>query len=157
MAETLIATGKIPQGYSVLQTAGLGLGIAMSISGSICVADLGADYIRNDQPSLSAPLLDPDEAHARFRELAAAWKTAVRSASSSTVAEMVRDPNYQQIIKMGPAVVPSLLREMAERPDHWSVALEKITGENPVPPEAAGKLKAIARAWLDWGGARRFV
>ena len=26
-----------------------------------------------------------------------------------------------------------------------------ITGENPVPPEAAGKVRQMADAWVEWG------
>ena len=32
----------------------------------------------------------------------------------------------------------------------WFWALEAITEENPVPP-AAGKVREMARAWVDWG------
>ena len=70
---------------------------------------------------------------------------------------MILNPHYQRIIGMGSQVVPLLLAELERRPDHWGWALEMITGENPVPAEAEGKLKMIAQAWVDWGRARRLV
>jgi hypothetical protein len=33
----------------------------------------------------------------------------------------------------------------------WFWALEAITEANPVPREAAGKVRRMARAWLEWG------
>lgn len=60
-------------------------------------------------------------------------------------------PAYQQIIGLGPDVVPLLLAELEGHPDHWFWALHAITREDPVPSESRGKIKAMAQAWLDWG------
>jgi hypothetical protein len=35
--------------------------------------------------------------------------------------------------------------------DHWFVALKRIAGEDPVPPQARGDLDRMAEAWLSWG------
>jgi len=59
--------------------------------------------------------------------------------------------SYQNIIGMGPAVVPLILKELEKEPDHWFWALEAITGENPVGENEAGDLEASARAWVQWG------
>jgi hypothetical protein len=61
------------------------------------------------------------------------------------------DPAYQQIIGMGPAVLPLLLDELAREPDHWFWALWAITGSDPVPSESRGKVGEMAQAWLKWG------
>jgi hypothetical protein len=58
---------------------------------------------------------------------------------------------YQQIIGMGPGAVPLILAELSQETDHWFWALEAISSENPVPPEAAGDVEKAAEAWLDWG------
>ena len=58
---------------------------------------------------------------------------------------------YQQIIGLGPSVLPLLLRELARETDHWFWALEAIAGQNPVPAEAVGNVAAMAEAWLAWG------
>ncbi len=63
---------------------------------------------------------------------------------------------YQQIIGLGSSVIPLILEDLAKEPDHWGWALEAITGENPVPEEAAGDITAIADAWLAWGRDRGY-
>ena len=84
-----------------------------------------------------------------FADLAETWRRETAVISSST--EIAMHPAYQQIIGMGWAVVPLILQELRREPDHWFWALEAITGEDHVPPEAAGKVRAMAQAWVDWG------
>jgi hypothetical protein len=64
---------------------------------------------------------------------------------------------YQRIIGMGMPVVPLLLEELEREPDQWFWALESITEENPVPPAAAGRIREMAAAWIEWGRARGFL
>ena len=64
---------------------------------------------------------------------------------------MIEHPAYQQIIAMGPPAVPWLLQRLAQRPDHWFVALHRITGASPVPPESRGRFREMTDAWLEWG------
>ena len=92
-----------------------------------------------------------DAVRERFETLARRWKAETRFESSST--KLFLHPAYQQIIGMGRDVVPLLLASLARGPDHWSWALQAITGADPVPPEARGNLRQMAAAWLDW--ARR--
>lgn len=67
------------------------------------------------------------------------------------VVEMAEHPAYQRIIALGVAAVPWLLARLEQRPNHWFLALDAITGANPVPPESQGNIKAMAEAWIDWG------
>lgn len=92
---------------------------------------------------------------AKFDRLAAAWRTA--TAFSSTTTEIILDPNYQQIIGMGVAVVPLILQELRNDPDHWYWALAAITGANPTKNVPEGDLQATCDAWLDWGKRRGIV
>lgn len=85
----------------------------------------------------------------RFSTLAKEWKQA--TAATSSLTEKTMHPAYQQIIGLGPNVIPLLLRELAERPDHWFWALRAISGEDPVEPEQHGRIKKMAEAWLEWG------
>lgn len=85
----------------------------------------------------------------KFVSLAATWREEIQLSSSFT--DWVLNYSYQRIIGLGPSVVPSILLELAYRPDHWFWALHALTGVNPVPPEAAGNLKEMTRAWLRWG------
>ena len=89
---------------------------------------------------------------ARFDVLADEWTKATRFQSSST--EIAIHPAYQQIIGMGPAVLPLILDRLAHRTEHWFWALGAISGEDPVDPSDAGKVDAMAEAWLRWGGAK---
>jgi len=97
----------------------------------------------------------PEILEAELRQLAAEWKRSRGVASSITRLAML--PPYQRIIGKGKDAVPFLLRELAREPDHWFWALTAITGENPVPEQAAGDLQAMARAWIAWGTARGYI
>ncbi len=88
----------------------------------------------------------------RFHRLATEWKEQSRFLSNSAQMAMLRP--YQQIIGMGPAVVPLILDELRREPDQWFWALESITEQNPVPPEAMGKVRLMAQAWVTWGEQR---
>jgi hypothetical protein len=85
----------------------------------------------------------------RFQRLAAAWHQAVAHHSSSRIRH--NHPAYQEIIAMGPAVVPILLRDLELNRRHWFAALTAITGADPVPKENAGNIPRMVEAWLDWG------
>jgi hypothetical protein len=85
----------------------------------------------------------------RFRRLASDWRRETINLSSST--RMVMHRAYQQIIGMGPAAVPLILRELQVRPDWWFWALQAITEADPVPPEAHGSLEQMTAAWIEWG------
>jgi len=87
--------------------------------------------------------------HGRFQELRGDWKSKTRHLSNTAQISLVF--SYQQIIGMGPAVVPLILAELEKEPDHWFWALEAITGENPVTESDAGDIEAAARVWVEWG------
>ncbi|MCE9608213.1 MAG: N-6 DNA methylase [Planctomycetia bacterium] len=96
-----------------------------------------------------------EDASARFKGLADEWRRG--RGHKSTVAKLVVHPAYQQIIGMGEAVVPLLLREMELRPSHWSWALRAITGTDPVPESARGKLDQMATSWVNWGKEQGYI
>jgi hypothetical protein len=85
----------------------------------------------------------------RFQRLAAEWKEESRYLSNS--AQMAMLGPYQRIIGMGAPVVPLILEELRREPDQWFWALESITEKNPVSPEARGKVRLMAEAWVRWG------
>jgi hypothetical protein len=84
-----------------------------------------------------------------FQSLVRQWREE-RGPSSSTT-DLAMCPSYQRIIGLGPAVVPLLLRELERAPDHWFWALKAVTGADPVPIASRGKVREMARLWLDWG------
>lgn len=88
------------------------------------------------------------ELEATFHQLAEQWNAETAHLSSAT--QMAMHPAYQRIIGMGPAVLPFIFRELEKKPDHWYWALRAITGEDPVPPEYAGKIAKMAEVWLSY-------
>ena len=97
------------------------------------------------KPTLDTP---PETVEERFHRLANTWHRDTDYLSSMEEAE--RHPAYQEIIRLGPEVVPLLLRDLAENHTHWFAALEAITGARPVPAAVAGKIPKMAEAWLRW-------
>ena len=85
----------------------------------------------------------------RFQRLVAEWKEQSRYLSNT--AQMAMLTPYQRIIGIGRPAVPLILEELQREPDQWFWALESITEQNPVPPEAAGKVRLMAQAWVQWG------
>jgi hypothetical protein len=84
----------------------------------------------------------------RFRFLAEVWHKAVAHLSSTTTRN--NHPAYQEIISLGPEVIPFLLKDMQDHLTHWFFALSKITGVNPIPASAAGNVPLMADYWLRW-------
>lgn len=97
----------------------------------------------------------PPDLAIRFRELAEEWWGAVRFSSSPTV--VYEHPAYRAIIDLGPAVVPLLLSDLSEARRPWFVALEELTGEDPVPLDNHSRPGISATCWLDWGHERGLV
>jgi hypothetical protein len=93
------------------------------------------------KPTSDAPAETVEE---RFRRLAAAWHRDTDYLSSMEEADS--HPAYQEIVRLGPEVVPLLLRDLAENHTHWFAALEAITGARPV----AGNVPRMTEAWLRW-------
>ncbi len=91
----------------------------------------------------------PADIRERFQRLAAEWKEQSRYLSNTAQMAMLKP--YQQIIALGWPAVPLILEELQREPRQWFWALEAITDENPVPSEAAGKVRLMAQAWIEWG------
>jgi len=113
------------------------------------------EIIGRVQNHLSAPASRQQEsAPDKFARLADEWRSATLLLSSTT--QKISHPAYLAIIGMGAPVVPLILRELKRRPGHWSPALTAITGVVPYAPSQRGDLRAIARAWLEWGQVHGF-
>jgi hypothetical protein len=106
-------------------------------------------------PQQFAPPPAEADLRERFRRLAAEWKDQSRYLSNTAQVAMLKP--YQRIIGMGAPVVPLILEELRREPDQWFWALEAITGEDPVPPEDAGRVRPMAQAWVEWGKQRGLV
>lgn len=85
----------------------------------------------------------------RFQSLVSEWRADTQLISSTT--SMILHKAYQEIIGLGPVVIPLLLRELQNKPDHWFAALKALTGVDPVAASDHGRLGAMTAAWLEWG------
>jgi hypothetical protein len=103
---------------------------------------------REKQLAEAAGHRNDEDLRVAFEELVAAWSSS--TAHLSSTAKLIEHPAYRQIIGLGPAVLPLMLRDLAESGRFWFPALHAITGENPVPDDAAGDVERMAGAWLDW-------
>jgi hypothetical protein len=92
----------------------------------------------------------------RFQGLATQWTSTTRYRSNTQA--LRNHPVYQELVGLGEPVVPLILAELEREPNvSWFTVLAAITGENPVPPALAGRVDAMARAWLDWGRQREYA
>ncbi len=66
-------------------------------------------------------------------------------------------PYCQQIIAMRIRAIPLILNALKEKPDYGFMALQEITGKNPVPAEARSTLTEMAEAWTRWGETHRHL
>jgi hypothetical protein len=99
-------------------------------------------------PVRQTPATPPETVEQRFRRLAAVWHAATDYLSSMEKSD--RHPAYQEIIRLGPEVVPLLLRDLEDHHSHWFSALEAITGADPIPDSAGGNIPKMVEAWLRW-------
>ncbi len=91
----------------------------------------------------------------RFKLLAERWKEETGLLSDPDKA--AAHPAYQEVIRLGPPVIPLLLRDMQRDHSHWFEALAAITGERPIPREHAGKIRLMVEDWLAWGRTRGVI
>ena len=84
-----------------------------------------------------------------FRKLVTEWHSEVAALSSTTA--RIEHPSYRAIVALGPAVVPLLLRELEQHPNHWFAALKALTGADPVAPSDRGRIGPMSDAWIKWG------
>lgn len=91
----------------------------------------------------------------RFSRLKERWER--ETAFKSSISEIAIHPDYQQIIGMGTTVIPFILQAMNEKPGQWFWALKSITGEDPVPPENRGDIKAMTQSWIKWGKEHDYI
>jgi hypothetical protein len=99
-----------------------------------------------EQPAFSEPVAESIEA--KFRRLEAAWKAETAHLSSSS--KIINNHAFQEILQMGPCVVPFMIQDLRERPRLWVWALPTLTGIDPVPPGGGGNISKMTEAWLRW-------
>ncbi|HEV3082490.1 MAG TPA: hypothetical protein VGY66_22085 [Gemmataceae bacterium] len=107
--------------------------------------------VPKSQPRAPGP---PDTVEERFRQLETTW--TAETGYLSSYQDIVEHAAFREIIRLGTAVVPLMLRDLQERPRLWVWALPEITGADPVPPGEGGNIAKMSEAWLRWGRAHGF-
>jgi len=97
----------------------------------------------------------PEPVRARFDRLADRWNAETEFISSSTA--LILNSSYQQIIGMGQAALPLILKRLKDQGGHWFWALKHITGEDPVGADDAGDYPKMREAWLLWGREHHYL
>jgi hypothetical protein len=85
---------------------------------------------------------------AQFDELYHQWRDD--SLFDSLPDHMKAHESYQAMVALGDRAIPRIAAELRKEPSFLFLALEDITGANPVPAEDQGNLLATVDAWLTW-------
>ncbi|MDP7738995.1 hypothetical protein [Mycobacterium paragordonae] len=103
-------------------------------------------------PALSkkSPAALPPESNTtvrvKFERYRNAWQA--KTATMSSLAEMVMLDEYQHIIGLGRQAVPFLIEELRHELDHWFWALKAIVGEDHA--SHASTMREAAAMWIAW-------
>jgi hypothetical protein len=100
-------------------------------------------------PAKPTPQPPAETVEERFRRLERTWFDEIGYSSSPD--ELRAHWAFQEIVSMGDAVVPLMLRDLQERPRFWVWALRRITGADPVPVSDRGNITKMSEAWVRWG------
>lgn len=84
----------------------------------------------------------------RFQQHVRRWRFDTMFTSS--VEKAISHPSFREIVSMGEKVVPLIISEISSRPDMLMIALQLITGENPVQDRHRGQMTEMASDWIDW-------
>jgi hypothetical protein len=98
--------------------------------------------------------IDP-ELEQKFNRLAEQWRQ--KTMFMSRAADITADFTYYQIVGLGPAIIPLILRQVQGGEGHWFLALRALTGDDPVKAEEAGHLAKMAQSWIEWGKRRGLI
>ena len=91
-----------------------------------------------------------------FAALVEWWRESTEYLSSPS--ERAGHIAYQKIVELGPRAIPLILRELQQNGGSgWYIALRRLTGASPVPPEAAANSKRVRELWIQWGTEHGFV
>lgn len=60
-------------------------------------------------------------------------------------------PDLKKIVTLGEPAIPLILDELSRGPSWIFIALEEITGENPISETGSDSLEEINEGWLRWG------
>ena len=91
-----------------------------------------------------------------FHDCTAAWKR--ETGHLSVAGQIAKHHAYRRIIDMGEPVIPLILDDLREKPNHWFLALSPIANEAPeVAERDKGDIRVISEAWIQWGRDKGYI
>lgn len=114
--------------------------------------DVGWATIRSVPPKSIIRVEEPGIVQ-EFEKLVDRWER--ETATCSSLHEMILHDAYQQIIGLGPNVVPLILERMRAEPNHWFWALQALTRASPA--DGSETVSEATDAWLTWGRSEGLV
>ena len=105
------------------------------------------------QKILNSPLNERNEytkilSLREFLKLKKAWKEEI--IFESNLNNIFSNSNYINIIKIGKTALPWIIKDLKKGGGYWFVALNKITGINPIKEENRGVYEQMRKDWLEW-------
>ena len=104
---------------------------------------------------VSEDVRETADTQVEFDRLAAEWKR--ETAHMSSPSEIAVHRAYLEIIGMGKATIPMILRDLRKTRSQWFLALSSIAREVPIRQSDRGDIEAMTRAWLRWGKQRQYI
>lgn len=108
-----------------------------------------------DNISITIQNLREDFITQNFNAFMKKWKEETLFSSNGD--EIINNSNYEKIIQLGLPAIELILNDLKENESLWFTALERITGENPVPEEHIGFISKMAEDWINWGIENGFI
>ena len=86
-----------------------------------------------------------------FNELYAQWREQIKF--KSFIGNSI-DLYHEKIVQLGYGAVPFIIKKLRTESAHLFIALNRITGKNPVKKENMGKVSKMAEDWIKWWDER---
>jgi len=77
------------------------------------------------------------------------WQDTCTSSSHQSTLD---HPEFKALVEMGPKIIPYIVHLMTHKGAQWThfMLLGTLTGENPIPDEAAGRFYLHLAYWILW-------
>ena len=90
---------------------------------------------------------------AEFEALSKKWQRETKYLS--LISKVVVHPAYLRIIGMGEPAIQLVLESLRDKPAHWFVALQAMSGASPCTISASPSEARIE--WLEWGKSQGYI
>ena len=96
-----------------------------------------------------------EQTRERFYSLSAKWQQQSRHRANG--GSGILHEQFQELIDLGPTVIPLIFIEYAKNSGFWYLLLDAITNENPITEEHRGRHIEMREDWFDWGRKHGYI